>query len=143
MISSPQKEPPSPEGRLLEIPGVGPKTVAVFRGKVGDVNRFSSAMELIGFISWYPKISESGEKKSQHSKMSKKGFPTLRSALYMASVSCIKHNREFRSLYLKKISQGKEAKQALVCAGKKLACIMYSILKNGTLYDPQRIFIQA
>ena len=48
----------------------------------------------------------------------------------MASVACIKHNRELRSLYLKKISQGKEAKQALVCVGKKLACIMYSMLKK-------------
>jgi len=49
------KEPLFPEGRLLEIPGVGPKTVAAFRGEVGDVNRFSSATELIGFIGWHPK----------------------------------------------------------------------------------------
>jgi len=137
------KEPPSPEGRLLEIPGVGPKTVAAFRGEVGDVNRFKSGKELIGFIGWHPKISESGEKKSQHPKMSKKGSSTLRAALYIASVSCIKHNRELSSLYLKKISQGKEAKQALVCVGKKLAYIMYSILKNGSSYDPQRVFLQV
>jgi len=137
------KEPASPERRLLEIPGVGPKTVAAFRGEVGDVTRFSRATELIGFIGWHPKIYESGEKKSQHPKMSKKGSPTLRVALYMASVSCIKHNRELRSLYLRKISQGKEAKQALICVGKKLICIMYGMLKNGTSYDPQRVFIQA
>ena len=136
-------EPASPERRLLEIPGAGPRTVATFTGEAGDVNRFSSSTELIGFIGWHPKISESGEKISQHPKMSKKGSPTLRAALYMASVACIKHNRELRSLYLKKISQGKEAKQALVCVGKKLACIMYSMLKNGTSYDPQRVFIQT
>jgi len=71
------KEPPSSEGYLLEIPGAGPRTVATFTGEVGDVNRFSSSTELIGFIGWYPKISESGEKKSQHPKMSKKGSPIL------------------------------------------------------------------
>ena len=137
------KEPSSPEGRLLEIPGVGPQTIAAFRGEVGDVNRFSSSNEIIGFIGWHPKIFESGQKKKQHPKMSKKGSPALRAALYMASVSCIKHNRELRSLYLQKISQGKEAKQALICVGKKLICIMYSMLKYGTSYDPQRVFIQA
>ena len=71
------KEPASPERRLLEIPGVGPRTVATFTGEAGDVNRFSSSTELIGFIGWYPKISESGEKISQHPKMSKKGSPIL------------------------------------------------------------------
>jgi len=137
------KEPPSPEEHLLEIPGVGPKTVATFIGEVGDVARFKQAKELIGFIGFHPTISESGKRKNQHPKMSRKGSPTLRAALYMASISCIKHNRELRALYLKKISQGKKPKQALICVGKKLACIMYSMLKNGTSYDPQRVFTQA
>jgi len=79
-----------------------------------------------------PTLGYSETKISQHPKMSKKGHSTLRAALYMASVTCIKHNKELKSLYLKKISQGKEAKQALVCVGKKLSCIMYSMLKNGT-----------
>jgi len=70
-------EPASPERRLLEIPGAGPRTVATFTGEAGDVNRFSSSTELIGFIGWYPKISESGEKISQHPKMSKKESPIL------------------------------------------------------------------
>lgn len=98
------------------------------------MNRFSSTAELIGFIGWHPKISESEEKRSQHPKMSKKGSPTLRAALYMASIACIKHNRELKSLYLKKTSQGEEVRQTLVCVGKKLAYIMYSMLKNGTSY---------
>jgi len=68
-------DPPSPQKRLLSIHGVGPKTVAAFLGEVGDnVNRFSSANKLIGFIGWHPKISESGESKNLHPKMSKKGL---------------------------------------------------------------------
>lgn len=137
------KEPFSPQGRLLAIPGVGPKTVATFLGEVGDVTRFSSNRELIGFIGWYPKISESGQKKNPHPKMSKKGSAPLRAALYMAAVASLKHNKEMRALYLKKRSQGKEAKQALVCVGNKLACMMYSILKYESFYDPQRVFVQT
>ncbi len=37
----------------------------------------------------------------------------------------------------------REAEHALVCVGKKLAYIMYSILKNESLYDPQRVFVQT
>ena len=136
-------EPSSPQKRLLSIPGVGPKTVAAFLGEVGnDVSRFSSVNKLIGFIGWYPKISESGDNKNPHPKMSKKGPPPLKASLYMASLSSLRHNLYLRSLYRRKISQGKESKQALICVGKKIICIMYSMLKYDTDYDPQRIFFQ-
>ena len=67
---------------------MGPKTVATFIGEVGDVARFKQDKELIGFIGFHPTISESGKRKNQHPKMSRKGSPTLRAALYMASISC-------------------------------------------------------
>lgn len=136
-------EPSSPQKRLLSIPGVGPKTVAAFLGEVGgDVTRFSSANKLIGFIGWHPRISESGEKKNLHPKMSKKGPSALRASLYMAAVASLKHNPYLRSLYHRKISEGKESKQALICVGKKILSIMYSMLKYEADYDPQRIFFQ-
>ena len=136
-------EPSSPQKRLLRIPGVGPKTVAAFLGEVGnDVTRFSSANKLLGFIGWHPKISESGSSKNLHPKMSKKGPSTLRASIYMAAVASLRHNPYLRSLYHRKISEGKESKQALVCVSKKIFCIMYSMLKYKTEYDPQRIFFQ-
>jgi len=136
-------EPSSPQKRLLSIPGVGPKTVAAFLGEVGDdVSRFSSSNKLIGFIGWHPKISESGDSKNSHPKISKRGPSVLRASLYMAAVASLKHNPYLRSLYRRKISEGKESKQALVCVGKKIICIMYSMLKYEADYDPQRIFFQ-
>jgi len=136
-------EPSSPQKRLLSIPGVGPKTVAAFLGEVGDdVSRFSSVNKLIGFIGWYPKISESGDNKNPHPKMSKKGPPPLKASLYMSALASLKHNPYLRSLYHRKMSQGKESKQALVCVGKKIICMIYSMLKYKVDYDPQRIFFQ-
>jgi len=61
----------------------------------------------------------------------------------MAAVASLRHNKEMRALYLKKRSQGKEAKQALICVGNKIACTMYSIIKYESFYDPQRIFVQT
>jgi len=73
------KEPFSPEGRLLAIPGVGPKTVATFLGEVGDVTRFSSNRELIGFIGWYPKISQVGSEEEPSSQDVQEGICSLKS----------------------------------------------------------------
>jgi len=74
--------------------------------------------------------------------MSKKGPSALRASLYMAAVASLKHNPYLRSLYHRKISEGKESKQALICVGKKILSIMYSMLKYEADYDPQRIFFQ-
>jgi len=44
--------------------------------------------------------------------------------------------------YHRKISERKESKQHLICVGKKIISIMYSMLKYEENYDPQRIFFQ-
>jgi len=41
-------------------------------------------------------------------------------ALYMAAVDSLKHNKELRTLYHPKLSQGKTEKQATICVAKKL-----------------------
>jgi len=74
--------------------------------------------------------------------MSKKGPSALRASLYIAAVASLKHNPYLRSLYHRKISEGKESKQALISVGKKILSIMYSMLKYEADYDPQRIFFQ-
>jgi hypothetical protein len=59
----------------------------------------------------------------------------------MAAVACLKHNPEMKSLYHKKISQGKTSKQALIAVAKKLAHLMLSMLKTGESYKPERVFV--
>jgi len=48
-----------------------------------------------------------------------------------------------RTLYHKKLSQGKTAKQALICVGKKLLQIMLAMLKSGESYDSMKVFVSA
>jgi len=60
----------------------------------------------------------------------------------MAAVASLKRNPHLRSLYHRKISEGKESEQALICVGKKILSIMYSMLKYEVNYGPQSIFFQ-
>ena len=132
-----------PGANLLTIPGVGPKTLAAILSAIGpDGQSFESGIKLIGHIGFFPRIYQSGETKKEN-KICKRGPKYLRSALYIAAVACIKHNPEFKSLYHKKISQGKSNKQALIYVAKKLAHLCLSMLKSGESYSPNRVFMAA
>jgi len=91
----------SPVENLLSIPGVGTNTVAFFLGEIGDITRFSSCKEFIGFVGLFPNIQQSGTSLNK-AKLSTKGSRLLKHALYLASVACLKHNKYFKKLYDKK-----------------------------------------
>jgi len=142
-ILSPGKDDDFPGSNLLTIPGVGPKTVAAVLSAVGSGARsFATCKHFIGYIGFFPQIYESGETRRDN-RLSNRGPKYLRWALYVAAVACLRHNAELKNLYQKKRSQGKAPKQALICVAKKLGHLMFSMLKSGEAYRPQRVFIYS
>jgi len=131
-----------PGDNLSSIPGIGPNTIASILAEVGDIMRFSNQREFIGYIGLYPEIKESGES-GKKPILTKRGSPLLKHALYMASVASIKHNPVMRGVYNKKRSQGKSPKQALIVVARKLACVIYSMLKSGHQYCESRVLVAA
>lgn len=132
-----------PGANLLGIPGIGPKTLATFLSIAGtDGKAYPDGKSLIGYIGFFPQIYESGETRRDNI-ISHRGPNYARRAFYIASVACIKHNAEFKALYDRKISQGKSAKQALICVAKKLVHLCLSMLKSGESYNPTRVFMPA
>jgi transposase len=126
---------------LSTIPGVGQKTIAAVLSALGsDAKTFSSSKKFIGYIGFFPQIYESGETRRDNL-ISNRGPKYLRWAFYISAVACLRHNNELRTVYYKKLSQGKSSKQALICVAKKLALIMFSIIKSGKPYDPNRVFV--
>jgi transposase len=134
--------PNTPADNLLTIPGVGPHTTACVLAEIGDVQRFSSCKDFIGFVGLYPQIQQSGTSLNK-ARLTTKGSRLLKHALYLSSVACLKHNAYLRNLYNKKVSQGKAPKQALIVVARKLASIMYSMLKNDSIYDINQLAIVA
>jgi len=125
------------------LPGVGPKTLAAILSIVGsDGSAYPDGKNFIGYIGFFPQIYESGETRRDNI-ISKRGPSYIRRALYIAAVACLKHNAEFKSLYDRKVSQGKTAKQALIYVAKKLAHLCLSMLKSGEFYNPSRVFMPA
>jgi transposase len=132
-----------PGENLLSIDGIGTKTLAAVLSAIGvDGKSFPDAKSIIGHIGFFPKIYQSGES-LRDNRISNRGPKYLRWHLYMAAVASIKHNSEMRTLYHKKVSQGKSSKQALICVAKKLAQMMLAMLKSGQPYNPARVFVNA
>lgn len=130
-----------PGGNLLTIPGVGKKTAASFLAVAGfEGENFPSVVELTGYIGFFPRICQSG-KSERKPVISSQGPRFIRHSLYIAAVSCLRHNLELKCLYNKKVSQGKSPKEALIYVAKKLAHIMLALLKSGEEYRPERVFV--
>ena len=125
---------------IKSIPGVSDKTIASLLGECGDIRRFDSAKAFIGYLGLYPIQKQSGNTLAI-GKLARRGIPIAKHALYMASVSSVLHNPELNKLFRDKISAGKSKKEALIILSKKLATIIYSIIKHNTPYQPNRVFI--
>ena len=70
----------------------GPKTVAVLRAELGDVQRFARTDEVIAYGGMDIEIKESGLWKGK-AKLSKRGSGLLRRMLYMAALRSISDDR--------------------------------------------------
>jgi len=62
----------------------------------------------------------------------------------MSAVSCLIHNTQLKQLYdTKRRSQSKSKKEALIAVSRKIAVIIYSIVKYNVPYDPNRVFAKS
>ncbi len=125
---------------LQSIPGVSDKTISAILGECGDLKRFDSAKAFIGYLGLYPTQYQSGNSLSV-GRLAKRGIPIAKHALYMAAVGSVLHNTQLNKLFRDKVSSGKSKKEALIIISKKIATIMYSIVKYNKPYEPHRVFI--
>jgi len=124
---------------LQSIPGVSDKTISAILGECGDLRRFDSAKAFIGYLGLYPTQHQSGNSLSV-GRLAKRGIPIAKHALYMAAVGSVLHNPQLNKIFRDKVSSGKSKKEALIILSKKIATIMYSIVKYNKPYEPNRVF---
>ena len=84
--------------KLLEINGVGIKTVSGFVAEVGDISRFDNPKQLQK-LAGYAIVSNDSGKHNGESRISHRGRKRRRYALYEAAISVIGKNPEFKSIH--------------------------------------------
>ena len=125
---------------IEKIPGIGPKNGPVILSEFGDLSRFKGGYKkLLAFAGLEPRIRQSGQWQGSV-KMSKRGSPTLRTALFQAaSMGCL-HNADLQTIYHHhKHTKGKHHRIAISHVARKLVQIIWATCRNGKAFDPDEI----
>lgn len=121
---------------LISMPGIAKRTAVILLSVIGDITRFESSHQMIGFFGLYPVIKESGDgKKRPH--MSKKGNVLLRKHLYLSAMVACKCDSYLRNLYLKSVEKGMAKKSAICKIMSKMLRMLFGMLTHNKPYDPQ------
>jgi transposase len=123
--------------KIMSIPGIADILGPTILGEIGDVNRFSNVKKLVAFAGLDPVVSQSGRFENKSGKISKRGSPLLRHALFLAANTAIQNDENLKRFYVKKRSEGKHHFSALNAVAAKLLRIVYWVLKNNKEYQPQ------
>jgi len=92
---------------------------------------------LVAYAGIDASVSQSGEYQSTNNKMSKRGSPHLRKAIFQAALIASFHDPIFSAYYQKKRAEGKHHLTAVGAVARKLCYTIHAILKNDIPYIPQ------
>lgn len=125
---------------LLEsIPGVGFKLAFTIWTEIGDINRFEDSSKLVAFSGLDPKIRQSGHCLNNQGKLTKRGSPHLRRALFIAASVARMHDPELKAYYEKKRNEGKRYTVAVCAVARKLISRIYAVWTRQTPYVKKEI----
>jgi transposase len=124
----------SPDARhLLTVPGVNVICAATFLAAIGDIRRFKTSRELVGYLGLDPKVRQSGSSPARGGRISKQGSPQARWALVEAAWSVVQQPGPMRAFY-QRIRARRGFAVAIVATARKLACLFWCLLTRGENY---------
>lgn len=118
------------------IPGIGPVLGGIIISEIGDISRFKNASKLVAFAGIDPTIKQSGEFLGTKNKMSKRGSPYLRRAIWLAATVASFNDPVLSAYYNKKRNEGKHHFTAVGAVARKLLYIIHAVLRNNKPYAP-------
>ncbi len=130
--SAPAREAEA-RAKLGTIRGVGPVTIDVVVSELGDVSRFRSSKSVTAYSGLAPKVRQSAGK-GKDLAITKEGSPLLRWALVEAAWRVVHQSAAWQRIY-ERVKKRAGGKKAIVAVARRLLCVMYAMLRDGTNYD--------
>jgi len=119
-------------GNLVTLPGAGTITAAKIVSAVKGIGRFTNIRQFVKYAGIAPVERSSG--KTRKHKQAKGGNRQLNTAIYTIALTQMCCESKAKVYFQKKIAEGKTKKHALRCLMKRVACIVYGMMKNGGTY---------
>jgi len=122
---------------LTTLPGVDMIIAASLLSEIGDIHRFKTSAQLVSFAGINPTVHQSGQFQGNRNKMSKKGSPYLRLALWKAAITSVRFNPVLKEYYEQRIKDGKNHMTVIGAVTRKLCGIIFTMLKENASFDEQ------
>lgn len=123
--------------QLTTITGIGPTLAAVILSEIGgDIRRFSSPAKLAAYAGVDPTVKQSGDFSATRMKMSKRGSPYLRRAIWLASTVAAFKDPAIHALYERKRAEDKDHMTVIGHVCRKMISIIFVVLRDNTPYVP-------
>ena len=119
---------------ITTIPGVGTVLGATILSEIGDITRFATPAKLVAFAGIDSKLDQSGTSQDSVGKMTKRGSPYLRTALFRAALVASNIDPVFKAFYQKKRSEGKHHLTCIGAVARKLCYTVHAILSKNSPY---------
>lgn len=120
---------------LDSIPGITPFLGAVILSELLPLERFQRIDQMIAFAGLDPSVKQSGGKSDRHGRISKRGSPLLREALFLAAFGSFSKNT-MRPTYLRYKERGLHHNTILCILARKILRISVALLKKRRIFDP-------
>ena len=117
---------------LTTITGVGDITAAVIMGEIGDINRFERPNQLLAFAGLDASVHQSGDFTGTKNKLSKRGSPYLRRAIWQAAFIAAFHDPALSIYYQKLRQRGKSHGTAVGAVSRKwsISFLLFGLKTN-------------
>ena len=122
--------------RLMTVPGVGPATAAGFLATIDDPRRFTSPDQVASYLGLVPAVYQSGEREVK-GRITKHGDSLLRWLLVESAGVLLSHSNYDGALksWGLKLQETKGFGKARVAVARKLACLLFHMLRSDEAYD--------
>ena len=126
--------------RLRSVPSIGPITAAAFIAAIDDAGRFHHAHQLEAYLGLLPREYSTGETQ-RRGPTTKAGHSRVRWLLVQAALSILRRRppqAEELGTWALRIAARRGTQVAVVALARRLAGILYALLRDGSVFEPQR-----
>jgi len=119
--------------KITQVKGLSFLSVVTILAETDGFNIILNQKQLIGYSGLDVRIDQSGAKTIK-GRITKKGNPHLRKALYMPALSACRTNKTMQLFYTQLNQRQKAKKQGVIAVQRKLLLLTYSLWKSGQEY---------
>jgi len=122
--------------RLMTVPGVAMLTAVTFMAQVGEIGRFASARQLVGYFGLDPRVRQSGNGPTHAGRISKEGSTLVRHVMVEAATAAVRTPGPLRAFY-QRLRSRRGHQVAVVATARKMVTILWHVLHRGEDYRHQ------